>query len=238
MAAVAVAAQVAELRQHPAFEPAQQLRPFGIVDSRGVGAHRLAHFRPVGHGGMNVGQGRAQLALQPPPLARVDPHSLDVDHRFAPRVLAPLGSDLAQRAVRVAAGMDHRVDQPVDRQPLRRDRRRDRIDQERHVVVDQRDAHEAPLVGGGSERDRRFTRFPPGRRLEHETGRVAHLLGRERRVAGQERIADPVGQRADERGGNGLFALRLAERRSCSGTHRNRSIGRSNARPKTPTTRQ
>ena len=80
---------------------------------------------------------------------------LDMHHRFGPRPLAGLGRDAQKVAVEVAPHRQHGMGQQVDGDLAAIELVGDRIDQERHVVVD--DLHdgvaafEAVVGGGGIE---------------------------------------------------------------------------------------
>ena len=79
------------------------------------------------------------------------------------RSLSPhSGSTEMQLAVLVAIHAHHRVKQPVDGQLPRRDRIGDRIDQERHVVIDDADAHPPPsgFAAGRFDRNRDLAALP------------------------------------------------------------------------------
>jgi hypothetical protein len=149
----AVDALLTEQRQLVPREPAQQVRVLAGRQRVGVGQHSRAHLRPVGHSGADVGEHRLDLGGKLAPVARIGAVQLDVDDRFGGRIAgvrpARGGIDRGQLPVRVARGDDHRMDQAVDGQPARGDRRRHAVDQKRHVVVDQRHAH-APLQAGGA----------------------------------------------------------------------------------------
>ena len=98
------------------------------------------------------------------------------------------GSSSLQHALVVAVDADHRVEQPVDGQLARGDRIGDRIDQERHVVVDDADPHPPPagLAAGRFDRERDFAALPPRRDRGEEVGRFALVLaGRSPGFAGQ-----------------------------------------------------
>ena len=134
---------MAQLGQHPVLEPAQQGRAFAVRASVGIAGHYGLHPGPVLHGGADIGQGRLQGALQFAAVACVGAAGFDIDHRFALFARSFARHDLGQAAFRIPADRDDRVDQAVDRQALRGNRGGNGIDQERHVVVDQGEAHEA-----------------------------------------------------------------------------------------------
>ena len=124
LAAVAPAGEVAELSQHPAVQPAEQGRAFRIGHPVGILGQRLAHARPVVHRRAHVGQRGGQRGRKVPALLRVDPRGFDVDHRFA---LLARGIALRQHGKRPRAVSPHGengMDQPVDGEALRGDRRR------------------------------------------------------------------------------------------------------------------
>jgi hypothetical protein len=79
-----MAHDMAELGQHPVGQPAQQRRAFLIGQPARIALHRRLHQRPVGHGGVDIGQRRLQRFGQFAALARVGAFGFEVDHRFAP----------------------------------------------------------------------------------------------------------------------------------------------------------
>ena len=97
--------------------------------------------------------------------------------------------------------LDDRVEQAVDGDPARGDRVGDRIDQERHVVVDDRQPHPAlaGFAAGRGQLDRHFARLAPGRDLGDELRRLV-LLGAGETVefAGQGIGVERFAQQADE----------------------------------------
>ena len=88
------------------------------------------------------------------------------------------GSTLAEHAVFVAVDAHDRVKQAVDGQLARGDGVGDRIDQERHVVVDDADPHPAPagLAAGRFNRELDFAALSPCRDGGEEVGRFALVL--------------------------------------------------------------
>ncbi len=157
---VAVVA-VAEEREVVGLEPAQELLVLGEVGraaGREVGdgvEAGLAHRPPVldrqPHLGQHAGQRGGQLVELVGVALAVD---LDVHHRFRAGPLARFEREAGQVAVEVAPHRQHRVGQQVDRDFAAIERVGDRIDEERHVVVDDLHdgvaAHEA-VVGGRVE---------------------------------------------------------------------------------------
>jgi hypothetical protein len=76
------------------------------------------------------------------------------------------------------------VQQQVDREAPRGDRGGDRIDQERHVAVDDSHARATPRAGGGTDQQRRLAFGPDARRFEHERRRLVEPRSRQRGFAG------------------------------------------------------
>ena len=79
LAAVTAARHVSELRQHSAAEPAQQLGTFGIGHAAGILGDEVAHLRPVGHRGADIGERGGELLLERAAHFRVGPLGLEVD---------------------------------------------------------------------------------------------------------------------------------------------------------------
>ena len=198
LASVAVAHDVAQLGQHAAAQPFEQARTFRIAEVVRVLLHRLAHRAPVLDRRAHVGQRRFQIAFQRIARFLVGLLDFEVDHRLA-RGLAVLARQVFQHA-RVAALHPHdRVNQPVDRKADRRNLRGDRIDEEGHVVVDERDAHPALARVLGGDRDGRLARLAGGRSFEDEGGRIVEIALFERLIHRQQRFAHPVGQSIQQR---------------------------------------
>ena len=228
LAAVALAQDVAELGQHPVVEPAQQRRALGIFgglgDPLGIGEHCGLQLRPVGNCGMNIAQYRCERSSEQTALAGVAALGLEIDHRFAEYADAGrgagVGRKLAQAALGIAPHRDHRVDQPFDRQPLFGHRRRDRIDQERHVVVDHRQPQE-PLPGAAAdafERNDWLAGLTLRHRGQREDGGIAkacgvHPLG----LAGKQRIGKARGERLKHRFGSARDGARSGRARAGGG---------------------
>jgi hypothetical protein len=129
-------------------------------------------------------------------LAGVGARRFDINHRFA-RLAVRRGAigKVLQFAGFVALYRHDWVEQAVDRQSVRGDRRGDRIDKERHVVVNQRDPHETPLVAGRGNHDGRFARFAHRGGFEHEGSGFFQPACFEDEVAGEERFAHPRRER-------------------------------------------
>ena len=163
-------------------EPAQQRRAFLIGDGVGIGLHRGLHRCPVGNGGAHVGQRFGQRLFERAARFRVGPVRLDIDHRFAAGAGRVIIQDRGERAFAVAGDRQDGMEQPVDGDVGGGQRIGDRIDQERHVVVDQRDPHEA-AIGAFAQRfdgDGGLSRLTP-------IGGAAH----EQRGGGQRRFVEP-----------------------------------------------
>ena len=148
---VTVAGEVAELGQHPAAQPAKQRACLGInrPGQRRIGIDRGLHRGPIAHGGMDIGKRGLQRFEQVAPLPGIDARRFDIDQRFAPAVLAQTGDC----ACIIALDRDNGVQQPVNREPLRGNRRRNGVDQKRHIIIDDGDAQVAPLAGRGFDLD-------------------------------------------------------------------------------------
>ena len=140
---IAMAQDVAQLGQHAVLEPTQQRGPFAVGQAIGVIRHRRLHLWPIGNGCTNIGEGGAQRGFQSATDLRIGTASLDIDHRFALFTRCPTLWNLCQHTIRRAAHRQDRVDQPINRQPLRSQGRGDRIDQKGHVIIDHANPHEA-----------------------------------------------------------------------------------------------
>ena len=210
MAAVPVLGDMAQLGKRAAGKPAQQLRTFRIVDQHGIGGHRRHHLRPVGHGHAHVGQRRFQQALEFATLTGIDARGLDIDHRFAQRACDTIFSAVFRQGdkapLAVTLDGDDRVRQTVDHQASLGNRGGNRIDQERHVVVDQRDAQIAALLAGGDHFDHRGTGAAlRGGIQQHARGLVDPGVVLCRSIAGQQGIADARDDRRVKCGPSGPF---------------------------------
>ena len=130
-------------------EPAQQRAAIAVGQPIGILAHRYLHFQPVVHRAAHIAQDGAQIRLQRAALLGVHPLDLDIDKAFGPvRPLAALPDGLQLARCRPVHRQDG-VDQPVDRNALRGDGVGHRVDQKRHVVIDDRKAHHAQAVHPG-----------------------------------------------------------------------------------------
>ena len=155
---IAVAA-MAEEGEMVGFQPAQEILVLGQVGRAagrqvGDGVEAGAPHRPPvldrqPHFGQHAGEGGGELVEQMGIGLAVD---LDMHHRFGPRPLAGLGRDAQKVAVEVAPRRYDRMGQQVDGDLAAIELVGDRIDQERHVVID--DLHDGvaafeAMVGGG-----------------------------------------------------------------------------------------
>ncbi|MNX83889.1 hypothetical protein D3C86_1156680 [compost metagenome] len=150
---VALAEEGEMVVQHP-FEEGARLDRFRARGVRrvahagdGVLSH-LLHARPVFHGGAHVAEDAGDAGAQ-----RLQPGTfagtvhLEMHERFEPAggvagrvgVVPPAQAHPQDRPLGVAADVEDRVDGGVERQAEPVDLHRDRIDEERHVVVDDLD---------------------------------------------------------------------------------------------------
>ena len=202
---------MAELGEHPVGQPAQQRRAFLIGQSARVFLHRGLHARPIGNGGVDIAERGLERRDQFAPLACIDPLGFEIDHRFAALAHGIAFGQREQSAGRIAPHRNDRVHQPVDRQPLRRNRPRNRIDKERHVIVDHRDAQVAcGLPADALDRDGGGRTGARCRRCQREAGRLGNACRLEiRRLIGEQRRGEANGQLLGEirvHAGNGGFA--------------------------------
>ena len=150
---------IAEQGHRPVGEPVEQRRAFGIVDRLGVLAHLApaasASRAPRGERRSSTRLRSAASSCRPRASARsssmyiIDSRRLLSSHSGSTSRSAPLSSRL---------DADDRVKQAMDGQLPRGDGVGDRIDQERHVVVDDADAHPAiaRFAAGRLDRQREF----------------------------------------------------------------------------------
>ncbi len=136
-----------------------------LVQFRDDAVHLVAHVLPIGEGQPHVAQHARHVGGKRflPRRVRHAVH-LDVDERFVPRRRRALGAHSPQRAVGVAIDQHQRMDDEVQRQPVTVDFHRHRVDEERHVVVDDFD-----------DRVRRLPAMLLDRRIEHAHAHVAGL---------------------------------------------------------------
>ena len=169
---VAAIAQMRKLGHVAVEEPAQQRRAFAIGHRRGIGGHRRLQHRPVGHGGAHIGHGGEQRGLKRLALPGIGALDLEIDDGLAPLAGGLVGIDFAQQSIGIAAQRHHRMDDPVDRQAEARDGGSDGIDQERHVVVDDRQPHVpvACLSRDRFDREHGIGRGTPRHRPKREIG--------------------------------------------------------------------
>ena len=189
--AVPVALLIAQQGEIAVEEPAQQRRRLAIADARGIVLHRALQFQPVAHRrpdiAQHLGHARQKLAAA----FGVGALDLHVDHRFAALAARFTVEDVAQRAARVAPYRHHRVDDAIDRQPGCGDRARHRIDQKRHIVIDDGQPH-PPRAGSPAhllQRESRLARFAlhcrgrnKCRRLAQRFRRTGEFLVRQRAI--------------------------------------------------------
>ena len=217
LAAFAAAGNVAKLGQHPVLEPAQQRRAFAVRQRISICAHRFLQARPIGHRNADIGERRSQRGFQTASQPRVSPVSFEIDHAFALFARSVRIQHVKQLALTVAAHCNHRVEQPINRQAMRGNGRGDRIDQKRHVIVDQDNPHEA-FRGTARYRFDQYLALPRLallRRRKDKRGRIGQPGTGKRRIARQQGIRQMAGQR--------LAQCRLR-------THRERSSPRAAAR--------
>src|SRR4029079_5192711 len=92
--------------------------------------HLGEHGAPIRDGRAYVGQDALQLPEKILASARIGAVELDIDNRFRRAF-----SDLLDPALLVASALDDRMKKPVDRKVPRRDRARDAVHEERHILV-------------------------------------------------------------------------------------------------------
>ena len=179
VATVLIPFLMAQQRQLAAQEPQQQRRALAILlaQRRRIGGQCVLQPRPVGYGGPDIGQYRAQIIDQPAPVARIGAFHFQIDEGFGLSARA----DGLKLSLAVACHGQDGVDHAVDRNAVRPDHRRDRIDQEGHVVIDDGQAHPPVRVVArhGLQRDRRFARRALLRHARDEGRRSSHLRGAE-----------------------------------------------------------
>ena len=159
-AAAAVAGDdfMAGLGEMARQEPAQQRRAFLVGNGIGIRGHGGLHLRPVGDGGADILQRFGQRLFERATRLSVRPVGFDIDHRFAASARRVIVQHRGQCAIGIAGDGQDGVEQAMDGDVGGRHRIGDRIHQERHVVIDDRQPHETP---GGAfaqrlNRDRAF----------------------------------------------------------------------------------
>ncbi len=166
---------IAEQRHVAVGEPVEQGGAFGVRDLFRVRAHLALELGPVADGEPDVVEHALEVGGERLAVAGVDPVELEVHHRFAPLAVGAQQLDLVQRALVVAADAHDRMEQAVDGDLAAGDGVGDRIDQERHVVVDDRDPHPPPpgFAAGRLDRDLDFAGFAASGDLGEELGGLA-----------------------------------------------------------------
>ena len=190
LAAVAAADYMAELGQHAALQPSQQLGAFALAQPIRIRCHRLLQLRPVADRGADVIQRHFKRGAQLGAGAGIGARGFDIDHRFAALALAVGGGHRDQAAIGVAFYRQNRVQQPVDGDAMGGNRRGYRIDNERHVVVDRGNPHQ-PLADRAGHRfndDDRCGCGPPLGSLGEEARGIGQPHSSQRRIAGQLRF--------------------------------------------------
>ena len=218
------------------FQPAQEIVVLGEVGRMagreiGDGVEAGAPHRPPvldrqPHLGQHAGKGGGEFVERLGIGLAVD---LDMHHRFGSRPLAGLGRDAQKIAVEVAPRRQHGMGQQVDGDLAAIELVGDRIDQERHVVVD--DLHDGvaafeAVVGGGGIEHADLGDAGQAAAGEGEQGgrRRGALLGRRRR---QVLVGDAAEDAAGEVGhvlaaaglqGGGTDGIQAVDtRRQCDG---------------------
>ena len=224
---------VAEQGHRAVGEPVEQGAGLGFGDLLRVLAHFQLQLMPVADRDPDIGEDRAQFGgkgLAAPGIGAVE---FDVDHRFAAALVGAKRLDRGQHSVGAAFDADHRVKQAEDGQLVTGNRVGDRIDQERHVVVDDRDAHPA-AAGFAAERldgQRDLARSAPGTDLGEEFGgvlfrRLAEIVGFPgKRISGQC-FANQLDQRRRQARVNGHEMLMLRGTRAMACPYRPAPLGR------------
>ena len=154
-----------------------------------------------------IGDRNCQLAFQRAAFPGVESRGLDIDHRFALFAGAFALGQLGQPALRIAAHGQDRVDEEVDRQTVLGNRSDDRIDKERHILVDYRDAHVPPFAARRADQQRRLALLALARGFEQEGGHFVEPLVGEGRLAREDRIGEALTH------GLGKFPVVALERR-------------------------
>src|SRR3546814_3752923 len=185
-------------------KPAQQRRSLCIVYRIKVIAERLLHPWPVRHGSTDFGKCRADIVDEPATPPRVRSIRFKVDDRLVLRAVAARRRYAGQHALLVTNDRYDRMDQPVNRNSLCRKCRRYRIDEERHVIVDDRQPHQ-PSIADTFQRlqgNDRFSDCTNANCTRQKSGRVlasllveSLILPRQRSVTqgGRHRVNDMIG---------------------------------------------
>jgi hypothetical protein len=130
----------------------------------------LQHGAPVLHGGADVGQHGFECMHDCGAARFVDRIDQRHDDAFAQAVACRSDPEMRQLTGAVALDGQHGMDGKLHLEPLLGEFRQHRVEQERHVVVDQRDGRDGAALAGGGMDARRSTMH----------------LRRSRRAVGQE----------------------------------------------------
>jgi hypothetical protein len=205
---------VAEERERPGRQPAQELRRLGTVGVTGrpgeLAGERggpVEHLRPVGNCRRDVGEHADQVladSVEHGPIglavdldAQVGLH----DHAVVRRLRrGRIGQDLEQRTVAAPTHREHRVHHQMQAEPAAPQLHRDRVDKEPHVVGD--DLDDGVRGGVAVLVDvRRVHRHPglarPSSPRESQVGQRGAVKVRDR-ARGEVAGVDAVKIRADE----------------------------------------
>ncbi len=189
-----VVTAVAKEREVIAAEPGKERLDLGellLRDRRGIGLDLFddphqprPHLLVVGAGAPNVGQHACDVRGQRVEALRLhDAIDLGVNEGLAVSIGCTVGRDARQRPVLVALHREDRMDDEVHRQAVPIDLHRHRVDEERHVVVDDLD-----------DRVRRLPAVARGR-VEHTHARLTGVA-RAGEAPVRERRAVHIGRRA------------------------------------------
>ena len=227
---------MAELSEHALVEPAQHFRAlFALLPERfdrvRIGQHRALQFGPVLNRRAHIAQRFLKARQQFAALTGIDARSFDVDHRFIKGVVGIAIEDSLEAAVAAPHDRHHRMDQPVDRQTARGDGGGGGVDQEWHIVIDDGDAHEAPLFAEGLQRDGGAVHVPRRSGFEDEPRGFVQAVLVHRIVAREQRVAHAFGETFDQLGIDGGRLPVGLFRGGLLGTHRTSRRARRKGRP-------
>ena len=126
------------------LEPGEQCTIF-CWKRLGIREHRRFECLPISHRIAQIGQALFDAVADLDAITGISTVCFNIDDRLR----FPVLPDRDKRALGVTRHADHRMEQPINHQPLGRNNGRNRINKERHVRVDDRKAHPSSPVGFG-----------------------------------------------------------------------------------------
>ena len=139
-------------------EPAQQGRALSFRKRIGIFSQHDLQLQPVGNGGSNIFEVRAQRFDKFPADTGIGSFKLDIDYRLAFVSARRLFGNFYQLAFCISPDRDNRVDQPLHGQAETGNSGANRVDQKGHVVVNYRKT-QMPVILVAADTFKRQARF-------------------------------------------------------------------------------